>query len=77
MKWARITNGGHGKELIHRGRKYPLSAFEGPGNWALYRGAEVLISGYHADGRGTYALLIHPADPHRGKVVPRGELTPL
>lgn len=77
MRWQRITNGRHGEGLTYRGRKYPLSAFEGPGNWALYRGAEVLVSGYYADGRGAYALLMHPADPHRGKVVPREELTPL
>ena len=75
MKWQRVTNGRHGEGLTYQGRKYPLSAFEGPGNWALYRGAEVFVSGYYADDRGTYALLMHPADPRRVKVVPRGDLT--
>lgn len=77
MKWQYVTNGRYGEGLTYRGRKYPLSVFEGPSKWALYRGAEVLVSGYHADSRGTYALLMHPADPDRGKVVPRGDLTPL
>lgn len=77
MRWQRVTNGRHGLVLVYRGRKYPLSAFEGPGNWALHRGAEVLVSGYCSDSRGAYALLMHPSDPHLGKVVPRGDLTPL
>lgn len=77
MRWARITNGRSGLHIAHHGRKYPLSAFTGRGGWAMYRGTELYVSGYLSDGHGTYALLLHPSDPHLGKVVPRSELIPL
>lgn len=76
MRWQHTTDGRHGECLTYRGRKYPLSAFEGEG-WAIYRGMEVFVSGYHADDRGTYALLRHPDNPYYGKIVSREELTPL
>lgn len=77
MRWARITNGRHGHRVHYHGRVYPLSAFSGPCAWALFGGREVYVTGYHADGRGAYALLLHPSDPHLAKVVPRSELVPL
>lgn len=76
MKWQHIIGSKHGSSLRYRGRKYPLSRFEG-GGWAVYRGAEVYVTGYHADDRGAYALLMHPDNPYLGRVVSRSELVPL